>query len=248
MKSSNSRIIRGANVSGVVLCSEKGAVDQLEATKSEADNLKALEVFWHNKGLQEGQAKGFDEGFKEGEAVGQQKGLQEGREEGRKDGVEAGKQEGFEESHEKARGDVLEVVELLKNTVAEVEAEKAELLEKLKPEVLKFAVAFCEQWLRRELTDPKTFQSMLEEALNTMRSEAREDDVLVSLASEDHTMLEDKFEGLKVEFGDFKNLRFVPDHNVGRGNCLIETSKHLLNGDLKRQMDDALNYVTEAHT
>ena len=63
MTSSHNRIIRGANVKGVVYCSPSGQLENEDhQDKQERQNLKSLEDFWYNKGHQEGEKIGFQKG------------------------------------------------------------------------------------------------------------------------------------------------------------------------------------------
>ena len=92
--SSNKGIIRGAKVNGIVFCSPTGAMEREESIQNhEKENLKTLEDFWFNKGVNEGKKQGFEEGFKEGT----DKGIQIGKEQGKSEGLEEGKNQGLEE-------------------------------------------------------------------------------------------------------------------------------------------------------
>ena len=233
----NGKIIRGIIVEGVVFCSPKGHLASSPKSEEES-HLRALEEFWHNKGLQEGKGKGFDEGFQEGLKAGHAKGLHEGSEKGLLDGTATGLDEGFQKGYEKGRVEFAEGLKLVTDMVTKFKEERGRLLEQARPELIKFSMTVCEIIMRQELADPKAYTRLLEALIVQAKPVIKNESVDIYLNPEDKALLQGSLDKIRELAPEVSAINYIADTAVLRGDCFIETPRGLLNFDVKRQLLD----------
>jgi flagellar assembly protein FliH len=237
MKSLPKGIIRGADVEGIIFCSSKGGgLKQGDGPQTEDDDLKALELFWYNKGKKEGREEGLDEEYKKGQQEGYEKGLSEGKTQGFEEGIEKGKEEGFEEAESKIRADFLVGISILDKASQDFNETRNTLFDKAKPEFISLAIEISKKVLQQELNNPSSFSKLIETLLMQAKAITHNEVTNVTLSPEDYEMLEGNFELIKFDKNDITKLDFISDPNVKQGQCRIETSMGLVNFDIDRQL------------
>ncbi len=238
MKSSANKVIRGASVHGITFCGPSGELKgETEEKEEEQDNLKALEVFWKNKGFQEGKSQGFDEGLQEGEARAYQKGFDEGKNQG----MELGKQEAYEsglnDGHLKAKAEYADVLVVASQIVEDIKEQKDMLLDQWKPEIIKFCIAISESVLRSELESKTALTRLVDQLIVQAKPIFANEKVRVVLSASDYANLDGKNQ-LHLDEEQQRQISFTFDPSITEGDMRIETPLGLLNFDIKRLLND----------
>ncbi|MCH9627540.1 MAG: hypothetical protein S4CHLAM2_11810 [Chlamydiales bacterium] len=127
---------------------------------------------------------------------------------------------------------------LLQTVTRRVLEQKNRLLDQLKPEIIEFAMSVCEQVLRKELSQPQTLVRLIHSLLAVATPPLKEDTIKVVLAPDDFLMLEKNFDHIHYDKKEVKEIRFVSDPLMRRGDCRIETTSGLLNYDISRELND----------
>ena len=237
MTSSHNKIIRGADIDGVVFCTPSGDLDKENPLeRQERDNLKTLEEFWRNKGFQEGKEAGFEQGWKEGKSEGYRKGLQEGEAKGREEGKSEGYQKGLKEGEEKVRSELQESIFIMNKGVEQLQEQQKILYEDAKPELVRFALTVCEKVLRRQLEDSDALMTMVNAIFQQARPIMKDVVVDVIFSSEDLAMVEEALRSVTVN--EAKKINFVADESLQRGDIRVETPLGLVNFNLERILCD----------
>ena len=240
MKSSRSEsdILRGAEVSGVVFCTPSGEMEtQEERQQQDQQNLQALEQYWHNKGLKEGKLQGFDEGYQEGEKEGHRKGLQEGLERGREEGLAEGNEKGLKEGIEKAQQELDQALAIVNQLTSKLNDEVEGFLGKNHAELISFTLCVCERILRRELSQQDNLQKLIQMLFDQAGSILKGKRVDISVHPDDLELLEGGLAFLKIDSQLRENTTLIANPSLERGNCQLDTDLGLLNFDIRRQLD-----------
>lgn len=231
------KILRNTSVKGVVFCSPTGQESAADSHDQEARNLKALEDFWHQKGIQEGQEKGFESGLQEGQENGYQKGLEEGSTSGKEEGYEKGLQEGLAKGRAEATAKLEEKMALAVKLGSELQNYRDQLFEDLKPALLGLSIQVCKRILKQELEKPAVMQKLIEELLGQARSFVHEAPVQVVLSPADLDLLDSRLEEVKFDRHSVTELHFVSD-NIPKGNFRIEAAGGLINFNVDRLLNE----------
>lgn len=239
MTSLRSKIIRGADIEGVVFCTPGGGIDVEDpAEREERDSLKTLEEFWHSKGQQEGRKAGFEEGHQRGREEGYAKGFEEGEKKGRAVGKEEGLTQGLKEGEEKVRRELQDALSVMQQCQEKLQAQQQVLYEDARPELVKFAVCICERVLRSHLQDSDKLVQMVQTLLLQARPILHDVVADVIVSPEDLQSLQGAIDASYFEVGGVKKINFVAEDSMKRGDCRIETPMGLLNFDIKRILND----------
>ena len=212
----------------------------------EKENLEALEEFWRNKGFQEGEKKGFDVGLKEGEEQGHRKGVEEGKSQGFEEGKEVAFNEGLEKGCQDAKAEIGEVFELINNIAQQLSDEKNMLLEKFKPEIVKLAMAVCENILRQELQMPQRLAQLVGAIVKDAKSLASEEKISVLFAPDDLQKIEKIKHDLQGNM-NMSQMKFLSDTSLSAGNFRVEAPTGMINFDIKRLLDDMQTSILEVN-
>jgi len=154
-----------------------------------------------------------------------------------------GEEQGEKLGYMRALEEIKSLMHLLQNLSHKILEYKQHLLEKLKPEVVEFSLAVCEQVIRKELSHPDTFAKLIGSLLSiATASSMREESLLLILSSEDLSLLESH---LQYHKKDFVDIKFRVDPLMKRGDCRIETPTGLLNHSISRQLADLQSKVLQ---
>ncbi|MFT4551629.1 MAG: flagellar assembly protein FliH [Chlamydiales bacterium] len=239
MKSSPKRVIRGADVEGIMFCSPKGTLAKEDpSSQKEEDNLKALENFWHSKGLKEGLEQGHEGGSKAGQKEGYQKGFQEGHQQGLDEGNKEGRDESASEAQNSAKEEFRSALELLGDATEKLYEKNEQFLEASKAEITKLIIAICEKILHKKLENTDTFIHIVEKLLSKAKAIAHGEHVQILFFPDDLVALENGLESLDYDKHNITRLDFISDPSVPQGTCRLESSLGLINFDIKRELEN----------
>jgi len=239
MTLSRNKIIRGADIDGVVFCTPGGELEGEDPTeRQEKDNLKTLEEFWRSKGEKLGREAGFEQGFSDGEQEGLRKGLKEGEAKGLEEGDAAGYERGLEEGKASVVEQLQETIDLLKSSAEELEQQQKMLYDEATPELVRFSLAVCERALRSHLQDEAAFVDLLKNVFSQARPIMKEVAVDLFLSEEDFAKLQDSFNDFGIDFGEAKNVNLLSDEKLKKGDIKLETPLGLVNFDIDRLLGD----------
>lgn len=169
-----------------------------------------------NNILQEERERSFQLGLKKGEALG----------------------------YEKARNELSLAFHTVHKMGEMLHEQKTQLLNQMKPEVIEFALSVCEQVLRKELSQTETFIKYLQSLLTTMHISSVDGIFHVFLAPEDLIMLDPFFSEIESILNPIKDIRFLPDSTLTRGDCRIESKTGLLNSSIAREIENLRLHIT----
>ncbi len=236
-KSSNKRILRGLKVEGTTYCTPRGALeDQEQAQKVSEQNLKALEEFWYQKGMQEGEKKGYEQGFASGQEKGFEQGALQGKEEGQEEGRQAGFAEGQKSVDEQHLQEIENCLQSLQHAVEGIEREKQTLFKKLKPELIAFCITVCERVLCKKMQDPEVFAKVFDAVIDKREHLLYQRPIHVHLPKESYASTKEillaaaKEKGLA---GDHE-IFFTEDAALQGGSFKVETEQSILSFNLNR--------------
>jgi flagellar assembly protein FliH len=239
MKSIPKRIIRGADVEGIMFCSPKGKLGKENPSlQKDEDDLKALEKFWHSKGLKEGLEQGHEEGLKEGEKIAYQKGFQEGHQQGLEEGSKEGKEEGLSEAQDSAKEEFSTSLKLLSEASEKLFKQNDQFLEASKAELSELLIAICEKILHKKLENPESFTTIVENLLSKATSIAHGENVQILFHQEDLEAIEGNLKTIEFDKHNITRLDFISDPSVPQGTCRLVTSLGLINFDVKRELEN----------
>lgn len=251
-KSYNKKILRGIKIEGTTFCSPSGSVeDSQEVSAQNKDNLKALEDFWYQKGITDGEKSGHEKGFIDGLEKGTAQGNAEGKKEGLIEGKDQGIQEGILQTKNDAQAEIEHPLHLLERMIESMSLEKENLFQKLKPELIKFSLAVCEKILDKELQNPDSLKNLFKQLMSRASPIIQSEPINIHLPKETFSRNQSLLQEAASESG-LKNhtLLFEADSSLSEGSLRIETGLGLINFDIPRLMREfeasaLTDYVTD---
>jgi flagellar biosynthesis/type III secretory pathway protein FliH len=149
-------------------------------------------------------------------------------------GVEKGEKIGYERALNETRG----LLDLLQTLTQKLLEQKKRLLDRLKPEIIEFAMTLCERIIRKELSQPEAMVKLINALLNGCAPQFRNERVQIILAPEDLAMLEGHLTQIQYDKREITGIFFRADPLIKRGDCRIETQRGLLNYTISRELAD----------
>ena len=184
------------------------------------------------KAEQEGYSKGYGEGYAQGVEAGRQDGQQQGREE-------------IMQQLEVLKNDAQRQVEEARNYLAEAQQRYRETIAESEKTVVDLAVGVAEKLLKVQLDlAPEKVMAIVRHSIGSLpEGEA----IRVFVNQEDYSVCEQYRDTLEEELKkvrpDLRTLEFIPDENLDRGSCRIESEsgavEYLLD-DEKAQLRETL--------
>lgn len=220
------KIIRGAKVDAVVVCTPCETTDRGLAKSKHLDDIKKLEEFWRLKGYEEGLEEGFKKGFEEGQNKGQKAGSSQGFE------------YGVNEGEKRIKDSLGANLKLLDTLCSSLQEQKAVLYEEVKPELVRFACVVCERVLRRHLESQDVLTQMLKHIFEQARQIIKDAVVEVAVSAEDYELLQKSSQDLPTS--QAKEIHLTIDYSLRRGDICVQTPLGLLNFDLERILADCM--------
>jgi flagellar assembly protein FliH len=180
--------------------------------------------------------KAYQEGFQKGLNLGQEQGFREGKIQGIILGMEEGREDSFER--------LTLIFQTVQNLSSELQYQKEHLLNKIKPELIKFCLGICKKILGHELTFTESYQAMLDHLFSKIGNHAKNQPIIVMISSEDLTLMEGQEERLRQKW-HLNNIQFQEDATMTRGKCCLETPMGIVNFDIDRLLKNFESKVLE---
>jgi len=212
MDETSKKVIRGAEVEGFVVCSDKGP-NQSSSKASSAETSEENTLLEKNASYRRGITEGHQQGYEIGKA--------EGLEEGYKKGCEETKVE------------ISVVLELLERLAFDLRAKQAEIFEDSKPEWIRLALTAAESVIRVDLAQPNQYEKLVENLLSKAKEFFQDAPIEIILSTQDYALLKES-QSLEAS----RKIHFLSDQTIPKGNCRLETSLGLINFNIKRLLED----------
>lgn len=190
----------------------------IEKAKAQREEILAKARQDGEKLAQEAKEKGFQQGLDQGTADGNKAGYEKSLEEARKN---------FAESSEQS-------LDALKNTFAEFDRIKQELLWRAEQEAVKLAIAIAEKLTKQLGVISRSVA--VENVRGALELIDKDTDVLVRLNPVDAEYVELMTQSDGGTFGKFEHIRFEPDPSAMPGDCVICTEQGQIDGRLEKQI------------
>ena len=163
-------------------------------------------------------------------------GYQAGYERGHSEGITAGQQDGRREAIERFNTAQDNLVSMMKQALAEIDASKEELRFAAERDVLDFAalvarrLTFAIGRLHRE-----SAQANLRRAIHLVESKT---DVTVRVHPDDLASMEIFAASLADQFGASRAVKVLPDDSQAPGGCKVESGRTAIDATLEAQVDE----------
>ncbi len=161
----------------------------------------------------------------------EQEAYEKGFAQGQKDGMELGRQQ-YES-----------MAARLKDLVQGLEEEIERHVLALEKPVFELVKLMAEKVIHKEISlGPQVLTACIREALTHVVEQSR---VRLHLNPEDVEYMEEVLQELAGEFSKVKDFELVPDENVARGGCLLETDFGLVDATYERKWREILRRLEE---
>ncbi len=161
----------------------------------------------------------------------EQEAYEKGFAQGQKDGMELGRQQ-YES-----------MAARLKDLVQSLEGEIERHVLALEGPVFELVKVIAEKVIQREISlGPEVLTTCIREALTHVVEQSR---VRLHLNPEDIEYMDEVLQELSGEFSKVKDFELVPDENVARGGCLLETDFGLVDATYERKWREILRRLEE---
>lgn len=147
------------------------------------------------------------------------------------EGYRAGFKEGRERAVEEMRG----IVGALETIRREMENSRASILRELEREITALALEIAEKLALQELTgNPEAVSRLVKRVVEkaTDRKSLR-----VRLSPEDYRALQEKRRELLASLVDVGELNIVEDDQLGKGDCVVETTTGIIDARMDKRME-----------
>ena len=213
----------------------KKTQENLETKKREIEKekIKKIEKEAYEKAYADGLKEGFAKGEKAGSKTGKTEGMKDGREEGYLAGSLEGDLRGYEEGQKKAE----KIIEHLKQVTDNLENQLQDMVSINEKKILQMIFKIVEKVIYAKLeTDPEIIKKAI---LESFKFVPESDKAIISVSKEDYEYIEivknDFFENLK----NLKNIEFVSNPSLNRGECKIETKA----GEIETSAEERLEAI-----
>jgi flagellar assembly protein FliH len=147
-------------------------------------------------------------------------------------GVKEGLQEGKKQGHQ----EIEPVLELMRQWVAVLDAEKTEFFSNLEESLLKLAVFITEKIIAREIRqDPKIVRNLVSSALARVSHGGK---IIIRVNSDDMETVQSMSLPELLPQGTAGDIVIEADNSVGRGGCLIETPGGIIDAQIQTQLEE----------
>jgi flagellar assembly protein FliH len=244
--SPKSKIIKNGNVNGIVFCSPTGHLDDLNNDQQQDhEQLQALELFWKNKGMQEGEKKGYEEGLAIGEDKGFQKGYKKGLIEEKQKSEKEFLQQGTKIGYQQAKDELNELTTLFTELSQRIISKEQQALEDFKKDLFTLCLSICEKIIRQELSLKYTLETLINKMMTEAKSILLEESTDLFLSQKDHSLIQNSQDSILPPNLHLKNLNVLIDPFLSNGDFRIVTNKGLINYDINRLLNTLNKHVSE---
>ncbi len=171
-------------------------------------------------------------------------GYQVGYERGHAEGITAGQQDGRQEAIERFNTEQDNLVSMMKQALAEIDASKEELRVAAERDVLDFAALVA-----RRLTfaigrlHHESAQANLRRAIQLVESKT---DVTIRVHPDDLASIETFAASLLEQVGASRAVNVVPDDSAAPGGCKVESGRTGIDATLEAQVDEMTSLLLGA--
>jgi len=152
-----------------------------------------------------------------------------------------GVQEGIVQGRALGRREIEPAVNLLREWVGVLDAQKAEFFRNLEESLLKLGVFITEKIIAREIRqDVKIVQEMVSRALAKVSHDGR---ITVKVHPDDLRCVQDMSLGELLPHGTGGDIVLEADHKVDRGGCIIETPGGVIDSRVSTQLEEIFQEV-----
>lgn len=152
-----------------------------------------------------------------------------------------GVQEGIAQGRELGRKEIEPAVDLLRQWINVLEAEKAEFFRNLEESLLKLGVFITEKIISREIRqDAKIVQKMVSNALAKISQGGK---INIKVHPEDLEIVKSMSLNELLPQGTGGEIAISADNQVDRGGCMIETASGIIDSRIGTQLDEIFQEV-----
>ena len=152
-----------------------------------------------------------------------------------------GVQAGIAQGRESGRQEIEPAVDLLRQWVNVLEAEKAEFFRNLEESLLKLGVFITEKIISREIRqDVKIVQKMVSNALAKVSQGGK---INIKVHPQDLEIVKSMSLNELLPQGTGGEIAIDADNQVDRGGCMIETASGIIDSRIKIQLDEIFQEV-----
>ena len=239
MSSSNSssRIIRGKGkqIHQTIYCHPEE--HSLKEEEQEQEQLRALETFWENRGIEKGRKLGREEGQREGNEIGYQRGLREGREQGRNGGREEGYLAGKEKGERELYDSLEKQFALLCDLKREWLQKRDHLLKEMKPEWIQLALAISKKILQAELQNPKSFIEHLERIFEGAQKIMKKQSISIQISLKDWEKMQDHLREMDLSSYQIEEWKWEIEKEFPEGSIRIQSPLGIFSFDIGAELE-----------
>jgi flagellar biosynthesis/type III secretory pathway protein FliH len=149
-----------------------------------------------------------------------------------------GQQIGERIGYERAMEEMKALANVLHSLAVRLFEQRAYLLDKLKPEIIEFALAVCERVIRKELSQPEVLVRLINSLLSVSAVKSGREMLQIVLSPDDLAMLEDYLDQIAYDQKKIEGINLKADPLVSPGDCRIEWETGLLNHSIVRELAD----------
>lgn len=156
-------------------------------------------------------------------------------------GFDEGYQEGLVEGNEQALQNASGLLSLLQATIEEGVRIRANSLQALEDDFLKFSLLLADKLVRRSISEDISWLTPI--VKDALRSLGTVDQIQVRLNPLDFSFLQEREEGLQL--ATRAKLRFESDPTISPGGCLIESTHGLVDARLEKRLGKIAQQLME---
>ncbi len=158
-----------------------------------------------------------------------------------------GEEEGEKRGYERGISEGRLFLNLLQTISQKLLDQKGRLLEKLKPEIIEFAISICERILRKELSQPEALIHLVSSLIDFVIASPSHESIQVYLTVEDLALLQKHLHLMRHKTAEGETIKYLADSLMRRGDCRIETKTGLLKYDISRELSDLQEKILGVH-
>jgi len=147
-----------------------------------------------------------------------------------------GYQQGFEDGVSSEKIKIRTSLDLLQNTLAEIENIKTKTVQDYEKQIVRLSIAIAEKIIEKEVSiDKKIIENLLGNILNKMENK---ENIKVIINPADFELLNENNYNLK----DLKGIKFIKDTSISEGGCLVESES----GQIDARIENRLKMIEDA--
>lgn len=169
-----------------------------------------------------------------------------------KSDYEGGRQEGFEQGRKEgllaSEKDIQEKLQMFDSVMTNLSSPLAQVDNQIARELIQLSVRLAETIIHCEVNlQPELVERQVSEALSTLTTKGT--DISVRLHPDDARILEESRQALNTTADvTTDSYRIIPDANLHRGGCVLQTPTTLVDATIEKQLKDLLDEMLDSAT